>query len=104
MKVYQDELATYLDVKLAKCGLKIIDKINDDYGAINRGAGIKDYLQKLKYYGIEVNNYVILDDLPFDYLKAKLTKNLIKTNYENGGLKLKHVMKAIDLLNSKRKD
>lgn len=97
-KIYQDHLANYLDYKLAKQGLKIVDKINDCRGVINRGNGIQEYLWMLNACGIEVNSYVILDDLPFDYLKTKLTKNLVKTNYDQGGLKLNHVKKALKIL------
>ena len=103
MKAYQDNLANYLDEKLAKQGLSIVDKINDGHGFGSRGTGIKNYLAKLKFYEIEVNNYVILDDLPFDYLKVKLTKNLIRTSYDKGGLKLSHVKKAINILNNKER-
>lgn len=98
-KKYQDALANYLDNKLAKQGLKIVDKTNDYHGLISRGAGIQEYLWMLKTYDIPVNNYVILDDLPFDYLKVKLSKNLVQTDYEKGGLKPNHVKRAIEILN-----
>lgn len=98
LKKHQDILANYLDNKLAKQGLYIVDKTNDYHGLISRGAGIQEYLWYLKTNEIEVNNYVILDDLPFDYLKTKLSKNLVKTNYEKGGLKPHHVKKAIEIL------
>ena len=97
-------MANYLDEKLAKQGLKIIDKTNDYHGLINRGAGIQEYLWYLKNNDIKVHNCVILDDLPFDYLKTKLTKNLVKTNYDKGGLKLNHVKKAIDILINQKED
>ena len=97
-KAHQDIMANYLDMKLAKQGLKILDKTNEHHGLLNRGAGIQEYLWLLKRNEIEVNNYVILDDLPFDYIKSKLTKNLVKTNYEKGGLLPRHVNKAINIL------
>lgn len=95
-KKHQDYMANYLDDKLAKQGLKIVDKTNDIL--TSRGIGILDYLCYLKDNEIEVNNYVILDDLPFDYLKAKLSKNLVQTSYDKGGLKLNHVKRAIAIL------
>ena len=98
-KKHQDYLANYLDHKLAKQGLKIVDKTTDYNGLSNRGAGIQEYLSFLKTNEILVNNYVILDDLIFDYLKTKLTKNLVKTNYDKGGLQPIHVKKAIRILN-----
>lgn len=100
-KLFQDNLANYLDNKLAKQGLKIVDKTYDAYGPINRGEGVLDYLWLLKRREVEVNNYVILDDLPFDYLKTKLTKKLIKTNPKKG-LQPKHVKKAIEILNNNK--
>ena len=98
-KVLQDCLANYLDDKLAKQGLKIIDK-TQEFLIGNRGEGIKNYLKYLNYMGVVINNYVIIDDYPFDYLKTKLTKNLIKTNYMKGGLQPRHVKKAISILNN----
>ena len=100
-KKHQDYLANYLDQKLAKQGLKIVDKTDDYQGAINRGAGIQEYLSFLKRNEIAVNNYVILDDLVFDYLQTKLTKNLVRTSYDKGGLQPNHVKKAISILNKK---
>ena len=97
-KHLQDNLANYLDDKLAKQGLKIVDK-TQEFLAGNRGEGIKNYLKCLRYMGIAINNYVIIDDYPFYYLKTKLTKNLVKTNYMKGGLEPRHVKKAIGILN-----
>lgn len=98
-KVFQDNMANYLDQKLAKQGLRIVDKTNEGYDLRKRGQGILDYLSLIKRYGLEVNNYVILDDLIFDYKKTKLNQNLVKTNYQSG-LKLEHVKKAIEILNN----
>lgn len=101
-KSLQDNMATYLDNKLAKYDLKISDKTRD-YESNNRAVGIIRYLKLLRRYGIRVNNYVIIDDYPFDYLKTKTTKNLVKTSYHRGGLELRHVKKAIEILNNKER-
>ena len=98
LKKEQDDLANYLDEKLAKEGLSIYDK-TEDYDSIKRGEGIIEYLYKLNRRGIDVNNYVILDDLMFDYKKTKLTKHLVQTSFLYGGLQKKHVKKAIEILN-----
>ena len=100
-KIYQDNLANYLDKKLSRQGLKVVDKTSEPYDLRKRGQGILDYLNTLKSYGLDVYSYVILDDLMFDYRKTNLYKNLIKTNYRSG-LKLEHVKKAIEILNNKK--
>lgn len=93
----QDELATYLDKKLASQGLKITDK-TDDYDPFQRGEGILEYLRQLKRRDIKVDNFVILDDEIFDYKETKLTKHLIQTSFYKDGLEEKHKKKAIELL------
>ena len=95
LKDKQDELANYLDEKLAKQGLSIYDK-TDDYDVLERGAGILFYLKLLELKGVKVNKYVILDDESFDYLEAKLTKHLVLTSYIYGGLEEKHIKKALE--------
>ncbi len=93
LKDEQDNMATYLDKKLAKQGLRIIDKTND-YNSTNRGKAINNYLWKIKSMGVEVDNYIILDDELFDYMSAKLTKCLVRTNFDSG-LTETHVRKAV---------
>lgn len=95
-KQEQDYMANYLDEKLAKQGLKIVDK-TDDYNSFDRGDGILEYISELQEVGIEVDKFVILDDEMFDYKKTKLTSNLIQTSYLEG-LKEKHVRRAIEKL------
>lgn len=96
LKPEQDELANYLDDKLGKYGLTIIDKTDDE--AIGRGQGILEYLEHLNNQNIKVDNYVVIDDEMFDYKETKLTKNLIQTSYDKGGLQLKHISRAIERL------
>lgn len=97
LKSKQDELANYLDEKFKKQGLAIADKVDDYYG-LNRGDAILEYLRKLKWAGLEVDKYVVLDDELFDYMKTKITKNLIRTSYDKNGLEMKHVRKAVEKL------
>ena len=92
----QDYLADYLDNKLSKQGLVIYDKTDDEL--YNRGDGILEYIHRLNWKGINVNNFVVLDDEIFDYKRTKITKNLVQTSYDNGGLQRKHVIKALDKL------
>lgn len=97
----QDDLATYLDEKLAKQGLTIIDK-TDDYNSFNRGEGIHEYIRRLKRRDVIVDDYVVLDDEMFDYKERKITKHLIQTSYYSHGLDKKHVAKAIKILNKEQ--
>ena len=97
LKDKQDDLANYLEEKLAKQGLVISDKPYV-YTAYNRGDSILRYISKLESAGIEVDSFVILDDEMFDYKERKLTGHLVRTSYENGGLQKKHVRKAIEKL------
>ena len=99
LKDKQDDLANYLDAKLAKQGLSIYDK-TEDKDVLNWGAGIIEYLRRLQYLGIKVNKYVILDDESFDYLETKLTKHLVATSYRYGGLEEKHIKKALEKMNN----
>lgn len=97
LKREQDSFANYLDRKLAKQGLTIVDK-TEDYNPFNRGEGIIEFIDRKRRSGIEISNFIILDDELFDYKRTKLTKNLIQTSYEKGGLQKKHVRKAIEKL------
>lgn len=97
LKDRQDDLATYLDEKLAKQGLVIYDKTND-YNSINRGKGILRYIELLEERGNFVDKFVILDDETFDYLKSKTTKYLVRTSFDKNGLEKKHVRKVIEKL------
>ena len=81
LKPLQDYSANYLDEKLAKQGLKAIDKTKDkaDGRYLSRGASILEYV-----YRNNVENYIILDDCQFDYDGCDLTDNYIKTNQIEG--------------------
>lgn len=98
LKSKQDDLANYLDEKLSKQGLTILNKIDDD--VIGRGDGILEFIELLKWKKIKVGKFIILDDEMFDYKELKLTKNLIMTSFESGGLLKKHVRRAIKMLNN----
>lgn len=81
LKPLQDYLATYLDEKLAKQGLKAVDKTKDraDGQYLSRGEGILEYV-----YRNNVGNFVILDDCQFDYDGCGITDKLIKTDQIEG--------------------
>ena len=95
-KITQDELATYLDEKLAKQGLVIKGKTFD--GNSNRGKGIIRFIDKQKEIGINIDKYIILDDEMFDYLEVDIAEHLIKTSFCGNGLELEHVKRAIEAL------
>ena len=91
-------LPNYLDKKLKKQGLSVLDKTESVDKAsgfhLSRGEGILRYLST--HTGEE---YVILDDYQFDYDACGLTGNYVKTDYNNGGLTEELSQKAIEILN-----
>lgn len=88
----QDDLANYLDQRLAEEGLKIIDKTE---GTSDRGTGIVEWLSKHA-----VESWIVLDDEIFpDYEVCGILPHLVKTSFYDGGLKEKHVDSAIKMLN-----
>ena len=97
-KAHQGMMANYLDEKLKKQGLTVLDKTeNLDRTSgqyLSRGEGI---LLFLSTHAVE--KYVILDDYQFDYDGCGLTENYIKTDNENGGLTEELSQKAIEILN-----
>lgn len=94
LKPLQDYSANYLDEKLAKQGLKAVDKTKDkaDGRYLSRGEGILEYVCRNN-----VENYIILDDCQFDYDGCDLSDKLIKTN-QTEGLTDISVYKACEIL------
>ncbi len=94
-KEQQDEFGNYLDKKLRKEHLYVMDK-TDDYGKM-RGEGILDWLSKH-----QIENWIILDDEPWDYEGLGIQDRVVRTEFENdhGGLQDEHVRQAIRLLRS----
>lgn len=92
----QDNLANYLDQRLAAEGLKIIDKTE---GMSDRGAGIVKWLSEHP-----TESWIVLDDEIFpDYEEYGIMPHLVKTSFYDGGLKEKHVELAIKILNKGEK-
>lgn len=98
-KYRQDDLANYLDDVFAKHTLKVTAKTYE-INPFKRGEGILDYLHLLKKNQVPINNFVIIDDMLFDYRQTKLIDHIIKTD-SKVGLQAKHVVKAISLLKRK---
>ena len=99
-KVYkeeQDECANYLDRKLGREGLRIIDKTH--YSGECRGESIIRWIGKYPVGTVE--SFIMLDDEEFDYAECGITSRLVKTSFydDNGGLQDEHVELAIELLN-----
>jgi hypothetical protein len=89
----QDNLANYLDQRLAAEGLKIIDKTE---GTSDRGTGIVKWLSEHP-----TESWIVFDDEIFpDYEECGIIPHLVKTSFYDGGLKDKHVEMAIKMLNS----
>ena len=95
LKDKQDDLANYLDMKMASVGLEILGKTNPWY---SRSSEISDYLNALKMRNIVVNNYVIFDDDTGLYRNSRVAAHLIQTSFINGGLMEKHIKKAATIL------
>lgn len=95
-KRLQDDLANHLDERLDSVGLTVSDKTKDKRDGVwySRGEGILDYLA---YHG--VNDFVIIDDLQFDYDGCDLTDNFVQTTVKVG-LTPEHVKRAIEILNA----
>lgn len=94
LKPLQDYVATYLDKKLVKFGLKVTDKTRDKVDGIylSRGEGILEHIDRN-----HVKSFVILDDLQFDYDGCDLTDFFIKTK-ATIGLTNEQVEKACKIL------
>lgn len=92
----QDDLANYLDEKMANAQLIVFDKTDPWFTRVD---GIRDFLDRLRAKNIVVNNYVIFDDDASEYKYAgRIRAHLLQTSFENGGLSKKHIKKAIELL------
>lgn len=90
----QMEHANYLDRKLKRENLYILDKTIDK--GSNRGEGIFNWLKNKN-----IEAWVVIDDEKFaDYDEFGITDHLVKTSFydDNGGLQEEHIDKAIDLL------
>lgn len=96
----QNELANYLDRKLKRERLQIIDKTTKANGSY-RGEGIMRWIGEHN-----VDTFIILDDDDFDYAECGISSRHIKTKFydDNGGLQDRHVKLAIALLNTEQND
>ena len=94
-KFKQDALADYLDRKFKKHGLEVYDKTSDSFDGMyfSRGESILDFI-----YRNNVAEYVILDDIQFDYDGCNLTDNFVKTD-ATVGLTQENAVRAIKILN-----
>lgn len=84
----------YLNNKLRKQGLHILDKTEDK--GRNRGKGIYDWIKKHN-----IKNWLVLDDDIFKDYDEEIIRHWIKTDFydNNGGLQKNHIEKAIKILN-----
>ena len=96
-KIHQGMMANYLDKKLKKQGLTVLDKTasmdRENGFHLSRGMGILQFLSTRT-----VDKYVILDDYQFDYDGCGLTENYVKTDNKNGGLTEELALQAIKVL------
>lgn len=94
----QSEAANYLDRKLKRERLYILDKTTEA-NASYRGEGIIRWIGEHN-----VDTFIILDDDDFDYEECGISSRHIKTRfYDNyGGIQDRHVELAIALLNTEQ--
>lgn len=75
--------------------MKIIDK-TAYFSSGRREDEIKDWLEQCEE---NIENFVILDDGPYEWHRHGYDKFWVKTDFCTGGLKEEHVQKAIAILN-----
>ena len=95
----QSRHADYLDRKLRKHHMRILDKTEDD--GWNRGHGIIKWLSERP----NVDSWVVLDDEVFrDYEACGILSHLVKTNFYShyGGLQREHIEAALRILKVKK--
>lgn len=86
--------AEYLNRKLARAGLRIMDKTSDEM--FDRGAGIARWIRAHQNI---VEAWVVLDDDYFeDYAENGVDDHLVKTSFSGGGLMEKHIQQCVDVL------
>ena len=93
----QSYVENYLDKKLWKERLKILDKTIDK--GSNRGEGIISWINHH-----QVTSWIVLDDEVFDdYEQFGIMPHLVKTEFyqPNGGLQSEHITMAIKILNER---
>lgn len=98
-KFRQDSLANYLDEKFKRYNLKVYDKTSDSRDGLyfSRGESILDFI-----YRNNVENYVVLDDVQFDYDGCGLTDNLVKTDMKSGLTPINSA-RAKEILNGRKR-
>lgn len=83
-KHLQDEVANYLDMRFAEKGLEVYDKIDDVDGEwITRGKNIMEYIKREN-----PSNFVIIDDMTFDYAECGLKPFHVQTRPSCGLLEV----------------
>lgn len=90
-KSKQSKIGEYLDYRFSCEELKIADKIKGS--SFIRGKNIKNYLLEHK----DLDKFVILDDIEFDYEDEGLSKNFIQTDSKKG-LTAEDIEKASKIL------
>jgi hypothetical protein len=92
----QEECRILVDM-LAKYGLEIMDK-TEYLSSGRREDEIKDWMECSKE---KIENFVILDDGPYDWNRHGYEKHWVRTDFCTGGLRAEHVKEAVHILNKK---
>jgi hypothetical protein len=97
LKDEQNEYGNYLERKLRRENLFILDKTTDEKSLGDRGEGIFNYLKSHN-----VDQWIAIDDEIFhDFEDYGVIEHLVKTSFygENGGIQDEHMQLAIEMLN-----
>lgn len=92
------ECGRYIDRKLKREGLVILDKTGRDIYD-RRRKEIENWME-----GKDIEAYVILDDLDYNWGYSECVNHWVETTFsrDDGGLQAEHVAKAIEILNASR--
>jgi hypothetical protein len=90
------ESGRYIDRKLKREGLAILDKTGVDIRD-RRRKEVENWMQ-----GKNIEAYVILDDLDYGWGYSDCVNHWVETSFSNGGLQDEHVAKAIEILNASK--
>lgn len=91
---FNGECGRYIDRKLRRERLAILDKTGTDMYD-RRRLEVERWME-----GKDIEAYVILDDLDYNWSYSDCVNHWVETSFERGGLQDEHVAKAIEILNA----
>lgn len=86
-----------LNQLMASFGLSIHDKT----ACLPEGGRSEEIRHFMKTGGLDISEYVIIDDNDFGWKEAGLQRHVVQTDFLAGGLTEEHALQAIEILNRK---